>query len=82
MAEGKLANLNNLTQEEQTIDRVVRAHDESVAKLKLTELRDKGKGEYFLIFEKTPQFHEWYDVHLLLQGPTTTYAITKVAHVG
>ena len=54
--------VNKLTAEEQRVDRVVRAHADYNEKIRLNKLEKKGSGLYFLIYEKTPQFHDWYDV--------------------
>jgi hypothetical protein len=79
-------NLENLEDIHKQVDRVVRAHDEENAHLKLTKFQSKGNDEYFLIYERTPQFHDWYNVKLAteksFQGETTTYTITKVPHMG
>ena len=74
-----VANLNS--QQKQT-ERIVRAHDEEVSDLKLVKFEDRGAGNYFLIFEKTPQFHTWYEVTSSTENDKTTYSLNKVPHMG
>ena len=74
--------VNNLNNDQKRIDRIVRAHDEEVANLKLTHFEDKGAGEWFLIYERTPQFHDWYKVVVTTDGDKTSYSLNKIPHMG
>ena len=80
--EASKLDVNNLKDEHKQIDRVVRAHDHEVANFKLNVFEDKGNGEFFLIYERTPQFHDWFKVVQSANGDVTSYAINKVPHMG
>ena len=72
----------NLSAEQKGIDRVVRAHDEECAGFKLNKFEDRGAGCYFLIYERTPQFHDWWEVTKKVEGESTSYSLKKVPHMG
>ena len=74
--------VNNLNDEQKRADRFCRAHDSEVANFKLVDFEEKAAGSYFLIYERTPQFHDWFNVTIKLEGDITNYSIQKVPHMG
>jgi len=80
--EGKTVDVSALNAEQKRADRIVRAHDEEVANLKLVEFQEKTAGRYFLIYERTPQFHDWFNVTVKLEGDISNYSVQKVPHMG
>jgi hypothetical protein len=73
--EGQKVDVNALNSEQKRADRIVRAHDEEVANLKLVDFQEKGAGSYFLIYERTPQFHDWFNVTVQTEGNTSSYSV-------
>ncbi len=47
-------------------------------------MEEKGQGHYFLIYEQTPQFHDWYDVVYKgsVEEKSDSYTIKEVPHMG
>ena len=74
--------VNNLSAEQKKIDRIVRAHDEEVAQMPLNVFEVRGNGTYFLIYERTPQFHDWFNVVHTTEGNKVSITIQKVPHMG
>ena len=74
--------MDALNAEQKRIDRIVRAHDEEAAGFKLVHFEVKSAEEYFLIYERTPQFHDWFKVVCTKDGDKTSYTLNKVPHMG
>ena len=68
------------------LDTVVKATIKRLKDLPLKECKSEGDGTFKLIYEKTPQFHEWvrvtYKEKSLEEKTSYHYRIEPLANVG